>query len=295
MHKRHDVQRQHIIDSVCVPTRPLRRLLLTPVMTSSTTSYSSSTPSPSSYRQPSFPCCVESPASSCFTSLESLIPNCPCASGSSFSSFRMYPVSGHTSVMARQRVGPSSLTSLGWVCVSTPVRRSAHARTGYLPSKLQLVLLDALILCLQMLLTTISFEISHRSSFLSDPETSAIPPSPTLSSPPTPTLEIDCDDGDDRKHSHNHAPTMIVDLRFRHLINRLRNPVPLVSRMDLNTLPLPNTTPTPLYVHLRAIVRRREEARRRVAELSDTAETANSARTADTGSMPGSMSTEQNE
>jgi len=167
---------------------------------------------------------------------------------------------------------------------------------GYLPSKLQLVLLDALILCLQMLLTTISFEISLRSSSLSDPETSAIPSSPTLSTPPTPALEINRDDDDGRKYSHHHTPTMIVDLRFRHLINRLQNPIPLVSRMDLNTLPLPNTTPTPLYVHLRAIVRRREEARRRVLEQSDIAETANNPRTADTGSMPGSMmSTEQNE
>jgi hypothetical protein len=256
------------------------------LLTSSTILYSSSTPSPSSYHPPCCPCCVEFPASSSFTSLASSIPSCPCVSGFSSSAPRMSQLSGLTPETAQQKAGPSFSTLLGRVSVSAHTRQPAHTRTGYLPSKLHLVLLDTLILCLQMLLTTISFEISLRLSSLSDPESSAIPSSPPLSPPPTPTLE-DRDD-DNRKYS----PTMIIDLRFRHLINRLRNPIPLASSADLTTLPLPNTTPTPLSMHLRALLRRREEARRRVPDQFDSAETANTSRTEDTGRIPGSMSTE---
>lgn len=173
----------------------------------------------------------------------------------------------------------------------TCTRLPAHTSTGYLPSKLHLVLLDTLILCLQMLLTTISFEISLRLSSLSGPESSAIPSSPALSPPSSPTLEIDRDDEDDRKYSYYRTPTMIIDLRFHHLVNRLRNPILPVSPVDL-TLPLPNTTPTPLSMHLRAIFRRREEARRRMLDQLDSVETANSPRTDHVGRIPGSMSTE---
>ncbi|KAG6372336.1 hypothetical protein JVT61DRAFT_7776 [Boletus reticuloceps] len=161
---------------------------------------------------------------------------------------------------------------------------------GYLPSKAHLVSLDTLILCLQLLLTAISFEISLHSSSPSDSESSAIPSSPAVSPPVSPALEIDRDD-DDRKYSHHHN-TMIIDLRFHHLINRLRNPIPLVSHVNLTTLPLPNTTPTPLSIHLRAILRRREEARRRVTDQPDPAETADSPRTEDVGRIPGSMAIE---
>ncbi|KAG9316545.1 hypothetical protein JVU11DRAFT_2595 [Chiua virens] len=160
---------------------------------------------------------------------------------------------------------------------------------GYLPSKLHLVSLDTLILSLQMLLTTISFEISLHLSSSSETECSIIP-LPSALSPPI--LEVDCADGEG-KYSHRHAPTMIIDLRFRHLINRLRNPVLPVSPTGLSTLPLPNTTPSPLSMHLRAIVRRREEARRRASDQSDSAGVTNSARTEDMGRMPGSMTTEQ--
>lgn len=285
MHKRHDVQRQHVIDSVRVlPSEVIR---CSRQLTSSTILYSSSTPSPSSYHPHCCPCCAEFPASSSFTSLASSIPSCPCVSGSSSSAPRMSRLSGLTPETAQQRAGPSFSTLLGRVSVSACARQPAHTRTAYLPSKLHLVLLDTLIFCLQMLLTTISFEIS-----LSDPESSAIPSSPALSPPPTPPLNIDRDDDDDRKYSHHHTPTMIIDLRFRHLINCLRNPVPLASRVDLTTLPLPNTTPTPLSMHLRALLRRREEARRRVPDQSDSAETANTPRTEDIGRIPGSMSTE---
>lgn len=260
-------------------------------LTSSTTLSSSSTPSPSSYHPPCCPFCAEFPASSSFTSLASSIPSCPYASGSSSSVPRMPQVSGLMSETAQQRAAPSFSTLSGWVSIPTRTRLPAHSRTGYLPSKLHLVLLDTLILCLQMLLTTISFEISLRLSSLSGPEYSAIPSSPALSPSPTPTLEIDRDDDDDRKYSHYRAPTMIIDLHFRHLVNRLRNPILPVSPVDL-TLPLPNTTPTPLSMHLRAIWRRREEARHRMLDQLDSAETANSPRTEDVGRIPGSMSTE---
>lgn len=263
-----------------------------PLTCSSTISYSSSTPSPSSYHPPSSPFSAESPANSSSTSLASSIPSCPCASGSSSSLSPMYPVSGRTSQTAQQKAEPSFLTLLAWVSISTRLRQPPHTGTGYLPSKPHLVLLDTLILCLQILLTTISFEVSLRSSSLSDPDSSAIPSSPALSSPTTSALEIDSGDSDDRKYSHHHAPTMIIDLRFRHFIHRLRNPIPLASRMDPTTLPLPNTTPTPLSMHLRAIVRRREDARRRAPDQSDLADTLNNPRAEDAGRIPGSMSTE---
>lgn len=204
----------------------------------------------------------------------------------------MSPVSGLTSQTAQQRAEPSFSTLLGWVNNHTRTRHSAHTRTGYPPSKLHLVLLDTLILCLQMLLTIISFEISLHLSSPSDSESGAIPSSPAMPPPPTPTLERDRNDDDDRKYSHRHTPTMIIDLRFHHLVNRLRNPIPLVPRVDLATLPLPNTTPTPLSMHLRAILRRREEARRQVLDQANSAETANSPRTEDAGRIPGSMSIE---
>lgn len=259
---------------------------------SSTILYSSSTPSRSSYHPHCCPCYVEWPASSSSTSLANSIPSCPCASGSSSSASRTRQASGLTSGMVQQRAEPSFLTSLGWASFSfSHTRQSAHSCAGYLPSKLHLVLLDTLILSLQMLLTTISFEISLRLPPLSDPESTAIPSSPALSPPPTPALEVD--DDDDQKYSHHHTPTMIIDLRFRDFINYLRNPIPLVSRADLTTLPLPNTTPTPLSMHLRAIVRRREEARRRVLDQSGSAETTNSPRTEDARRIPGGMSTEQ--
>lgn len=257
--------------------------------TSSTILYSSSTHSPSSYHPPSSPFSVESPANSYPTSLASSTQSCPCASGSSSSAPRMHPVSGLTSETAQQKAEPSFWTLLGWVGISSRIRQPAHTNTGYLPSKLHLVLLDTLVLCLQMLLTTISFEISLRSSS----DSSAIPLSPAVSPTPTPALEIGHGDGDDRKYSHHRTPTMVIDLRFHHLINRLRNPIPLASRVDLTTLPLPNTTPTPLSMHLRAIVRRREEARRRVPDQSDSAETTDSPGTEYVGRIPGSMSIEQ--
>ena len=257
-------------------------------LTSSTISYSSSTPSPSSYRPPCSPCYVESRPSSCSTSPATSTPSCPCVSGSSSSAPRMPRVSGLTPETAQPRAAPSFSTLLEWVRVLFRTRQPAHARTGYLPSKLHLVLLDTLILCLQMLLTTISFEMSLRLSSSSDFESSAIPSSPTMSPSPTPTLEIDHND-DDRKYSH-HAPTIIIDLRFRHLINRLRNPTPLAPRVDLPSLPLPNTTPSPLSMHLRAILRRREEARRQAADYSDPVDTANNPGIEDVGGIPGSMS-----
>lgn len=194
---------------------------------------------------------------------------------------------------AQQRAAPSFLTLSGWVCILFDrARRPAHTCTGYLPSKLHLVLLDTLILCLQMLLTTVSFEISLRSSTMSNPESSAIPSSPALSPPPTPPLEVDHGDDDDRKHPHHHTPTIIIDLRFRHLMNHLQNPLPLASHTDLNSLPLPNTTPTPLAIHWRTVVRRREEARRRVSDQSDPIEAVDSPAAEDVRRIPGGMSTE---
>ncbi|KIJ61336.1 hypothetical protein HYDPIDRAFT_116103 [Hydnomerulius pinastri MD-312] len=161
---------------------------------------------------------------------------------------------------------------------------------GYLPSKTHLILLDILILCFQMVLTAISYEKSlHLSSPSTIPDLLSPPPtSQDASPPPTPTLDGD-DDGQKYTAQHNHEPPFIVDLRLRHVFNRLRNPTPVMSDTDSASLPLPNTTPTPISMHLRAIVRRRVEARRRAQETED-AETPDTERR-----LPGSMGTEDAE
>ncbi|KAF9241524.1 hypothetical protein BU15DRAFT_87118 [Melanogaster broomeanus] len=167
---------------------------------------------------------------------------------------------------------------------------------GYLPSKLHLILLDTFILCLHMVRTTISYE---KSLHLSSPSTipdllSPFPISPTVSPPSTPTLERDHEDGP--KYSPQNAPPMIIDLRLRHIINRLRNPPSPVSDIDQTALPLPNTTSSPSSMHLRAIVTLQEELRRRAQGQSDRVGNTDSTGTGDTGRrLPGSIGTEDAE
>ncbi|KAF9227420.1 hypothetical protein BS17DRAFT_747963 [Gyrodon lividus] len=165
---------------------------------------------------------------------------------------------------------------------------------GYIPSKLHLVLLDTLILCVHMVRTTVSYE---KSLCLSSPSTipdlSPISTPPTVSPQWTPTLESDLNDSP--KYSHSHEPPMIIDLRLRHIITLLLNSTPPVSDTDPTTLPLPNTT-SPFSMHFRATVRRREEARPRAQGHSERGDNADSTATEDTGRrLPGSIGTEDNE
>ncbi|KIM75461.1 hypothetical protein PILCRDRAFT_35882, partial [Piloderma croceum F 1598] len=135
---------------------------------------------------------------------------------------------------------------------------------AYKPSKIHLLLLDALILFLQMLLTTIAYETSLFSKISSN--TSLTPPIPALpspfpdSAPPTPLA-------DDPSKSSLPPPISespyIIDLRLSHVLDRLRNPAPIVSDPSPDELlPFPNTTPWPIPTSLRMLIRARAEVRR---------------------------------
>ncbi|KAJ6625574.1 hypothetical protein B0H10DRAFT_2001993 [Mycena sp. CBHHK59/15] len=105
------------------------------------------------------------------------------------------------------------------------------------PSKFRLLSLDIFIVFLQIVLATIAYETSlskdsadTRDSLLPSPiSPTGVMPDPTKSYPPrTP------------------AP-YVIDLRLRAVIARLRNPLPPPpAHVNLDGLPLPNTTPWPL-------------------------------------------------
>ncbi|KIK95172.1 hypothetical protein PAXRUDRAFT_827265 [Paxillus rubicundulus Ve08.2h10] len=161
---------------------------------------------------------------------------------------------------------------------------------GYLPSKLHLILLDTFILCLHMVRTTISYEKSLHLS----PDPFPAPTSPAVSPLWTPALESDCDN--DTKYSHYHETPMIVDIRLRHIINPLLDPTPSASDTNPIILPLPNTTPAPLFMPFRATVRRGEEARHREQGQSERGDNTDGVGTEDTGRrLPGSIGTEDAE
>jgi hypothetical protein len=138
--------------------------------------------------------------------------------------------------------------------------------TAYVPSKVQLLGLDFLIIFLQMVLTTIAYETSLFDTS-TEPDTQdmllPIPNSPMLSpassplstsrlSTPLPTAMS--------QHTKSYPPSStspyIVDLRLAPIIVRLRNPPPppRPSNSD-QTLPLPNTTPWPLPAGMRMLMR----------------------------------------
>lgn len=123
---------------------------------------------------------------------------------------------------------------------------------GYPPTKLHLLLLDAFILLLQIILTTISYE---KSLHLSSPSTVPDALLPAPASPVAFPSSGSSMENETAKRSHHESP-WILDLRLRHIINRLHEPAPPTPETHA-TLPLPNTTPLPIPFHLRAIMRRR--------------------------------------
>ncbi|KAH7888760.1 hypothetical protein F5I97DRAFT_1855301 [Phlebopus sp. FC_14] len=154
---------------------------------------------------------------------------------------------------------------------------------GYPPSKLHLILLDIFILCLQMVLTTISYEKSlHLSSPTTIPDVLQSTPSPATS-PPSSALN---GDGSEVKPNE---PSFIIDLRLRHVVDRIANRTVPISG-DPSHLPLPNTTASPMPIRLRAIARRREPTRQGEAQSDPTDSRIG---TAEVGRrLPGSMGTE---
>lgn len=256
MHQRYDAQRQSIIDSVR-SNHPLRvSTLIIPLWWySSTISYSSCIPSHSFWHQRCYHCFVGWPASSYLTNPGRSTPSCPYASGFSCCVHPISQVFGHTRGVAQRKDGPLYLTSSVWVgdhgTKDTWVSIHSYT-TGYPPTKLHLLLLDAFILLLQIILTTISYE---KSLHLSSPSTipDALLPTPaSLVAFPSSGSSME---NETTKRSHHESP-WIIDLRLRHIISRLHEPAPLTPETHV-TLPLPNTTPLPIPFHLRAIMRRR--------------------------------------
>ncbi|KAG6841878.1 hypothetical protein C0991_005608 [Blastosporella zonata] len=158
---------------------------------------------------------------------------------------------------------------------------------GYVPSKLQLLGLDFLIIFLQITLTTIAYETSlYEHSSESDTHDMLLPipnpPSPTpLFTPIPPSTPLPTAMS---QHTKSYPPPTtspyVLDLRFAPIIARLRNPPPppQVTHSDAS-LPLPNTTPWPLPAGMRMLIRASTHMRRDVGERS----------TADGTTIPGSL------
>ncbi|RDB24993.1 hypothetical protein Hypma_007858 [Hypsizygus marmoreus] len=137
---------------------------------------------------------------------------------------------------------------------------------AYVPSKLQLLGLDILIIFLQMVLTTIAYETSlleHSTEpdthdmLLPIPNPPSLPPTPlpiSISSPSTPFSHIM--PSHTKPYPSSTTLPYVLDLRFAPIMARLRNPPPppRTSGSD-NTLPLPNTTPWPLPAGMRMLMR----------------------------------------
>ncbi|KAF5317089.1 hypothetical protein D9611_003832 [Ephemerocybe angulata] len=162
---------------------------------------------------------------------------------------------------------------------------------SYTPSRLQLFSLDLLILFLQLLLITISYEtaaanVPERDDILlPNPPSTPLPsglPTPITSRPPSPSssssrrtsyLSSETDPLHSTKPTAStvNATDDIIDLRLQPLMMHLRNPPPpIVSRADGDPalIPLPNTTSVRLPNSLRMLVRTQAaRARRNTAEV----------------------------
>ena len=120
---------------------------------------------------------------------------------------------------------------------------------AYSPSRIQLCCLDLLILCLQLLLTTIAYETSIYNSTDPNAEDLLLPDTSTTFS--IPLFQSPSDGPTDSFFtssqvkqaalSTNPLP-LVMDLRFRLVLNHLRNPPrsPRTTRPG-PVLPLPNT------------------------------------------------------
>ncbi|KAG6891469.1 hypothetical protein C0992_006200 [Termitomyces sp. T32_za158] len=139
---------------------------------------------------------------------------------------------------------------------------------GYVPSKIQLLSLDFLIIFLQFTLTTIAYETSLHEHGSNTPDMLLpipIPPSPmsapllaqTPSTSPNTTMT---------QHTKSSPPPVtspyVIDLRLAPIITRLRNPSPLSRATTSDALlPLPNTTPWPLPARMRMLLQARAQIR----------------------------------
>ncbi|KAF8070509.1 hypothetical protein FPV67DRAFT_1487666 [Lyophyllum atratum] len=151
---------------------------------------------------------------------------------------------------------------------------------GYVPSRLQLLGLDVLIILLQLVLTTIAYETSllehsteiYTHDMLLPVSTSPLSPTPSPLFTPIPSTPLPTAMS---RHTKSYPPNplspYVVDLRLSPIIARLRNPppAPQASNSDAS-LPLPNTTPWPLPASMRMLIRAGAQIRRDADEGATT-------------------------
>lgn len=138
---------------------------------------------------------------------------------------------------------------------------------AYVPSKVQLLGLDVLIIGLQMILAMIAYEVSYndaRKNANSDTQDDLLLPipdspqtpllTPLFSQPDTPLLPTSSSHA--KSYFAEDESSYVIDLTFSAVIERLRRPPPPLPTSD-NALPLPTTTPWPLPVGMRMLMRAR--------------------------------------
>ncbi|KAF9465081.1 hypothetical protein BDZ94DRAFT_1255257 [Collybia nuda] len=168
---------------------------------------------------------------------------------------------------------------------------------AYVPSKVQLLGLDFLIIFLQMVLTTIAYETSLFDSsqdsntpdmLLPIPNSPGfLPTSSAVSSSHQSTLLSTSMSQHTKSYPPYTASSYVVDLRLAPIIARLRDPAPPPSSNNLDqTLPLPNTTPWPLPAGMRMLMRAGERMGR-VGEAGP----GGGGLTANTNRVPGGLDT----
>ncbi|KAG2345483.1 hypothetical protein BDR05DRAFT_908028 [Suillus weaverae] len=121
----------------------------------------------------------------------------------------------------------------------------------YAPSKMHLLLLDVLILVFLLLLETLAYEKSLQQS-------SSITSEVLLRHPLVPTPPLSYSIEDEQPKPSRSERIYIVDLRLAPLINRIRRPAPEVAQQPIEALPLPNTTNIPVIpLRIQAFMRTR--------------------------------------
>jgi hypothetical protein len=155
-------------------------------------------------------------------------------------------------------------TLWGWVCCLLRFipTNSLMAAVGNQPTKLQLLFLDFLIMCLQIVLVTIAYETSFSKEHPSNPDVllpaptnSAITKATPGSSRPSASRSAQLEDMLPLIRESNTSDSFdfpneevispyIIDLRFSVIMSRLRHPPsPASSDVNRESLPMPNTTP----------------------------------------------------
>ncbi|KAH9892772.1 hypothetical protein C8Q73DRAFT_72380 [Cubamyces lactineus] len=160
-------------------------------------------------------------------------------------------------------LGSNALSVYNHAVTSTEAGRSIvldFVGVDHVPSRASLLFLDFIIILLQVILTTISYETSLSRDMPPDTPDPLSPESiPTTPSSPSPL-------GDHIKPPalplHEDGTEYIIDLRLRTLFWRLGHPppdpLPRRTNHPEDLLPLPNTTtPLPLSQSLRMFVRAR--------------------------------------